>query len=69
MDILEVRSIIRDVMWNWEKENLAQKDCPMCQKECTMIKVSVPDDETSIKKWRCLNCLDLFTEILKKAAK
>jgi hypothetical protein len=67
MDILEVKAIVRDVIWDWEREHLDSKDCPICQKECTMVSVSVMDKEGEYTtKWRCLNCLRLFIETLKE---
>jgi len=69
MDIVDVKSIIREMRWEWERENLDSKKCPKCGIESTMIKVAVtPKDpeEESQNKWRCLNCLGLFTEELKE---
>jgi len=67
MDCLEIKAIIRDAILDWEGEHLDFKNCPSCQKECTMLKFSVTDKEGEYaNKWRCLNCLNVFTEILKE---
>ena len=67
MDITDVKSIVREEQWEWEKNHLDDKDCPGCKANCTMIRVLVMDDEGDCtNKWRCLNCLGLFTEGLKE---
>ena len=65
MDLAEVRSVVREILWEFQENHLDDKECPKCMASCTMVKVSVqPDDpeEKFVNKWRCLNCLGLFTE-------
>lgn len=65
MDLNDVRSIVREMRWEWEREHLDEKECPKCGRESTMIKVWVTPKNPEadfIHKWRCLNCLGMFTE-------
>ncbi len=61
MDLSEVKSVVRDMLWEWEEDNLDGKECPTCKASCTMVRVSVVSYEGESNKWRCLNCLGLFT--------
>ena len=57
----------REVRKEIEK-HLSEKECPTCDAGTTMVKVEVwPNaDELHIHtRWRCLNCLGIFTETLK----
>ena len=71
MDASEVRILVRQMLWDWERDHLDDKDCPKCKASCTMVRVSVQpdnpkeDEEAFVDKWRCLNCLGVFTEELK----
>ena len=42
------------------------RECPKCKATTTMLRVCVEDTEEGIVKWRCLNCLGLFSEELKE---
>jgi len=69
MQYNEVKTIVREILWEWEQEHFDGKDCPKCRASCTMVRVSVMplegDREGFTNKWRCLNCLGVFTEELK----
>ena len=71
MDYQEVKQIVRESLHQMFEDFRVQKECPKCGIQTTMLKVWV-DPLTdasawpeSIPKWRCLNCLGLFTETLK----
>jgi len=66
MDLAEERRQVREMLWDWERDHLDGKECPKCKASCTMVRVSVMPNEEGINKWRCLNCLGLFTEELKE---
>jgi len=44
----------------------ADRECPVCKGDTTMIKVSVWSDGDFRTKYRCMNCLTLFTEELQR---
>lgn len=62
MDYTALRIIAKETLWNELAGIFSSRKCPICNEECSMIKVIVEDKE----KWRCLNCLTLFTEELKE---
>jgi len=64
MEDYEVRRIAREAV----EEAMPEKPCPNCKADTTFIKVEVyqEGDSPFLTKWRCLNCLGLFTEELKE---
>ena len=73
MDYAETRRLI-DEIFNRRLDELREfRKCPKCGKETSMVKFFVEDFESkeepaeSIEKWRCLNCLGLFTEELRES--
>ena len=47
---------------------ISEKECPTCDAETTMIKVEVWPNAEGLyipSRWRCLNCLEMFTETMK----
>ena len=61
MDYKERREMAEEI-----EKYLLQKECPTCDGETTMVKVEVWPNTGDIQtKWRCLNCLGLFAEIMK----
>ena len=70
MDYNEVKMICREQLREQLGEVQDERDCPVCSKRTTMLKVFVEDMEAGEFregiKWRCLNCLGLFSEKLVK---
>jgi len=72
MDYIDIRRVVWEVLHQELKEICDEKKCPRCHTVTTMVKVWVepPEGESelaqAIVKWRCLNCLGLFTEELKE---
>lgn len=70
MEYQDVRQIVRETLHQALEDFRAQKACPKCGTDTTMLKVYVepPKDASEfaveIAKWRCLNCLGLFTEVM-----
>ena len=71
MDYQEIRNIVRGEVHLRLGDIQASKRCPECGTYTTMLKVyvelqgeEIPDLAESVVKWRCLNCLKLFTETL-----
>ena len=61
MDYRRIRSMISEEVWGRLKEVVDTRECPKCKATTTMLRVCV-----DIVKWRCLNCLGLFSEELKE---
>lgn len=74
MEYHEVRQIAQEASWKFMKEFFDTKDCPVCKSSTTMLKVEVQSLEEDLEeelslpdvKWRCMNCMNLFTEKLEK---
>ncbi len=73
MDYNETRNMIREEVHRRLEDIQGWKVCPECKVYTTMAKVCVePLDEEglgvsdTVIKWRCLNCLKLFTETLRE---
>ena len=64
MESYEMKRIAREAL----EQHITDKTCPKCKAETTFLRVSVwpEDDSPCLEKWRCLNCLTLFTEELKE---
>ena len=62
MERPEVRRIVSEEL----DEVFPEKYCPHCKADTTMIKVEVWDENDSYVRYRCLNCLKLFTEELRE---
>jgi len=73
MDYMEVKQIFREELHRWLEHTLEGKKCPECGTITTMVKVFVeppegaPELAPTVLKWRCLNCLGLFTEELTRS--
>ena len=74
MDYNTVRMIVRETIWKVLQEAIDEKDCPVCKKNCTMIRLNMEPIDADLntlktdKYWRCLNCLNKFSDTLKKVS-
>ena len=66
MDYRDIKSMVSEEVWERLKEVVDTRECPKCKATTTMLRVCVEDTEEEIVKWRCLNCLGLFSEELKE---
>lgn len=72
MDYTEVRRVVTGELFQTLRDVRDWKRCPKCSRTTTMVKVYVEDVESKeevaedLIKWRCLNCLGLFSEELKE---
>lgn len=72
MNYTEVRRLIEEVASRRLREERKQLKCLRCGKETTMVRVYVEDVESGeefpeeLVRWRCLNCLGLFSEELRE---
>lgn len=71
MNYQDVKQLVREQLHHSLEEVVDQKKCPKCGFYVTMLKVHVePSAEVLaeiVTKWRCLNCLGLFTEEFKES--
>ena len=73
MDHTETRRLIEEIFNRRFSELREFGKCPKCGRETSMIKFFVEDFESkeelaeTVEKWRCLNCLGLFTEELRES--
>jgi len=74
MQYSEVRRIIQEETWKLMEQCLTIKNCPVCKASTTMLRIEIqPFDEDlekepllSESKWRCMSCMNLFTEKLEQ---
>ncbi len=62
MEYHEVRRIVNEEL----DEIFPEKYCPICKADTTMIMVECWSEEDRVVRYRCMNCLKLFTEELKE---
>ena len=71
MEYRDVRALISRELYDSLEKRLPMKECPVCKRAVTMVTVYVEEGTElelglPVEKWRCMNCLGLFSEKLVK---
>ena len=69
MNYLQVRSLVREEFNRRIEERFPYRECPKCERYANMVKVFTEEGEEEVVKYRCLNCLTLFSERLEEVGK
>jgi len=68
MDSEEVREIVYQEVRHIDRKRFKFFDCPVCNYYTEMIRIiprpAVTEDAVFERKWRCLNCMNIFVEKL-----